>query len=197
MRQPAREGQRQFGHRVWRGYYPGSGFAFAEKVDGWSYEIDGEVLFGRRLPDPLPRLTVTKLSPGELPGTLAMAGSGILVCTRLHAVLSQAVTSEIQSLPASIKRDPQARYALVNLLASVACLDRVRSECEAYEDPPHAIRTLRKMVLTPIAADAPAAFHMAEMPGVILIRDDLREAMQAVSVSAGEFVPVDEYRRGV
>jgi hypothetical protein len=194
---PARKRQRKITHRVWRGYYPGSGFAFAEKVDGWSYEIDDEVLFGRRLLDPLPRLRVTKLSPGELPDALAMAGSGILVCTKLNAVLRRSVTSQIQCLPASIQRDSQARYALINLLASVVCLDRERSEYDAYEDPPHAIRTMRKMVLTPIAADAPLAFHIAEMPGVILIRDDLRETMQAVSTSAGEFVPVDEYRRGV
>ena len=197
MTKAERDGQKKIEYRVWRGYYPGSGFAFAEKMTGWSYELDCEVLFGRRLPAPLPRLTITKLSPGTLPDAMAMAGSGILVSSRLKGVLEQPAGEYLQFVPAAIKRDPKARYSLVNLMALVPCLDRELSKYEAYEDPPHAIRTLRKLVLTAIVPDAPAVFRIAEMPGVILVRDDLREAMQAVSASPGEFTPISRYRRGV
>lgn len=184
-------------HQVWRGYYPGSGFAFAETVDGWSYEVDHEVLFGHRLPDPVPRLTVGKLSRGELPDTLAMAGSGILVSSRLSAVLEWGAGQHIQFIPAAIKRVRDERYSLANLLSLVPCLDRERSDFDTFDAPPHAIRTMRKMVLAPILPEAPAIFHMREMPGVILVRDDLREAMCEASSSAGEFLPVSSFRRGL
>jgi hypothetical protein len=194
---PARAKRKQPGHQVWDGYDAGSGYAFAESVEGWSYELAYQVLSGQRLPEPLPRLTVTRLSPGKRPDAMATVGSGILVSSILKEVLEQWAGEHIQFVPVKIQRYPKARYSLVNLLAHVPRLDRARSKYETYDEPPHAIHTLRKLVLTTIAPDAPPIFRMAEIPGVILVRDDLREAMQAVSSSPGLFVPVSKYRRGV
>src|SRR5262249_4176092 len=158
--------------------YPGSGLAFAEIVDGWSFELDNEILFGHRIPDPLPKLTVAKLSPGELPDTLAMAGSGILVAAELMGPLERAAGEHIQFVPVGIYPGPP--YNLVNVLTLVPCMDRERSKYEPYDEPPHAIRKLSKLVLLPVPRDAPAIFRIKEIPGVIMVRDDLRKAMEKV-----------------
>jgi hypothetical protein len=196
MTEAKRSSRKNLDYRVWRGYYPGSGFAFAETVRGWTYEIDESVLFGQRIPAPLPKLKITKLSPGELPDTLVMAGSGTFVSPGLHTVIERAVGEYVQFIPAATAGSPRAPYRLLNSLALVPCLDLTRSKYETFDTPPRAIRTFSKMVLTTIAPGGPPIFHVGEMPGVIIVRSDLREAMEATSASAGEFVPIARFRRG-
>lgn len=191
-----RSSRRNLEYRVWRGYYPGSGFAFAETVSGWSYELDNCILFGQPLSPPLPKLKIAKLSPGELPDTLVMAGSGTFVSPRLHAVIEQAAGEYVQFIPVATVGSSRTPYRLLNLLALVPCLDLARSKYETFDAPPQAIRTLSKMVLTTIAPGRPPIFHVEEMPGVIIVRSDLREAMEATSASAGEFIPIARFRRG-
>lgn len=190
------------GYQPWDGYDAGSGFAFAQEVGGWTHELDDEVLMGRRIAK-RPRLRVQWLSRGKLPDALAMAGSGTFVSSVLRKVLETAAAAHIQFLPVTVPSglwgQPHTgarRYHLVNVIHRVSCFDRKRSRYEIYDEPPHAIHALRKLVLTPIPKEAPPIFKIDEMPSVILIRDDLRQAMQELSASAGRFTPIGNDRRG-
>jgi hypothetical protein len=180
-------------HQVWACYFPGSGFAFAEAREGLDYEQISQLLLGERLSEPLPEVTITRLSRGKMADMLGAAWPGFMISPKLRAILEECCGSDTQFIPVRIKRHPKLKYSIVNFLAQVPCLDRSRSDFETFSEPPHAIQTLRKMVLKPIPETAPAIFHIAELPQAVLVRDDLRERMQAVSSSPGRFIRVEDY----
>jgi hypothetical protein len=183
-------------YQVWDAYYPGSGFASVEEMTGITDEQENEVFFGTPIPEPLPVVSITRLSEGEMPDALGTFTASRLTSMTLREPIERFCPECIQFVPVRLpgRRDPT--YFLLNITSHFACFDRNRSEFKAYEDPPHAIRTVRKLVLKPIPQEAPAVFHLAEIPGVILVRDDLRTEMQAVSSSAGTFTPTAEFTFG-
>ena|SRR5262245_20680607 len=180
-------------YQLWDCYYPGSGFAFAEQQKGLSYEQQNQILFGQRLADPLPTVTITRLSRGKLPDLLGAAWTSYIVATVLRDLLEEFCAEAAQFIPVRIARRPRARYWIANILNSLPCFDPKRSEYTTHLHPPYPIHTLQKLVLKPIPPDAPAVFHIEELPDVLMVRDDLRERMQAASSSPGRFIRVEEY----
>jgi hypothetical protein len=181
-------------HWIWDGYSPGGAYAFAESVGGLPDAAQEAVLFGRPLDEPLPAMRVTALSPGALPDTLATVVDVLLVSDTLRAVLREHVPDGVQHLPARVP-GADGEYWGVNATARVAALDREKSELENYPGT-EAVRRVRRLVLRPIPADAPALFHLEEIPQLLLVSDALRKALQAASKSAGEFQAPEEWKLG-
>jgi hypothetical protein len=184
-------------HYVWEAQQSGSGWASAVEITGWTKQQEVQVFFGRALPDPLPRLEVTELSRGKLGDTMGTATSTRMVSGRLREVLAAALGDRIQFIEANISGIDAPPYYVANILEHFDCLDREKSDVEAFPRPPHAIRRVRKLVLLPKVKDAPPAFHLGEMPAAILVNDELRRKMESASSSAGVFIDLPKYRFGV
>jgi hypothetical protein len=183
-------------YQVWDAYDPGSGFASVEEMAGLTDEQESAVFFGRTIPEPFSVVSISKLSAGETPDALGTFTASRLVSMRLREPIERSWPQGVQFIPARLPGRREPTYFLLNITSHVACFDRNRSQFKAYEDPPHAIRAVRKMALEPIPQDAPTVFHLAEMPAVILVRDDLRAEMRAVSSSPGTFTPIGQFRFG-
>lgn len=181
-------------HWIWDGYSPGAGYAFAESVDGPPAEAQERILAGTPLQEPLPEMRVTALSEGALPDALASVVDVLLVSDALRAVLDEHVPAGVQYLPGRVK-GTRAGYWGVNATARVAAMDRAKSEFETYAGT-EAMSRVRRLVLRPIPADAPALFHLEEISQLLLVSDALRRALEAASESAGVFTSPDEWRLG-
>jgi hypothetical protein len=184
-------------YQVWEAYYPGSGFASVEEIAGLTDEQERAIFLGTPLPLPLPRITLKRLTRGKMPDALGTVTASRLVSARLREVIEACCPQGIQFIPAVASKSAKMHHFMANITLHYAGFDRERSQYRAFADPPHAICAIKKMVLRPIPEDAPAIFHLQEIPAVILVRDDLRRAMQSVSSSAGSFTVADRYRFGV
>ena len=185
-------------YQVWDAYYPGSGFASVEEIGDLTDEQERAIFFGRPLVPPLPRITIKKLTKGKMPDTLGTVTASRLVSARLRAVLEKFCPVGIQFSRATSPRFTKTRYFMANITMHLACFDRDRSQYRTFSDPPYAIHAVKKMVLKPIPQDAPAVFHLEEMPAVILVHDGaLCREMQSVSSSPGTFTKVDHYQISV
>jgi hypothetical protein len=183
-------------YRLWQGYMPGSDYAFGEQVEGLSYEQDTQLLLGERLAEPLPVVRVTKLTPGKRPDTLDTASAARLVAPNVRAALEACCAETIQFLPAKVSRYPRTDYVVVNVLARADLFDRKQSEFDTLSGEPEIVSRIRRLVLKPIPEGTPGVVHVTGLPGTLLVRDDVREALEAASRSPGTFVPVEEYREG-
>jgi len=182
-------------HFIWKGYFPGSGYAFAESQEGLTSEQTIAMRVGTKLPEPLPKVTITRLSEGELPDLLESVWASKVVSAKLKGVLEKNCPKCIQYIPVKLEEYPNLKYWIANVLTSIPCLDREKSKVTTSPQPPHAVRRVSKLVLKPIPGDAPALFHMEELPAAILVSANLRQALESASESAGEFIVVKEYRR--
>lgn len=182
-------------HWIWSGYFPGSGHAFAEAQEGLSPSQLDALLVGKPLGEPLPEVRVTALSPGKLPGAMASAFHALLAADKVKKAVEAHVAEGVQYLPASLK-GKRGSYHVVNPTVRVAALDRKKSEFETYPGT-EAMRSVRKLVLGKIPADAPALFRLEEIPQLILVSDALKKALEKASASPGEFESPGEYRLGV
>lgn len=183
-------------YQIWGGYFPGSGYAFAEDLEGLTDEQITRIIRGDRIEGRLPTVKVIALTRGKRPDVFATAWGVRLVGDDMKTVLASFCSEKIQFLPAVIPRSPKVRHHLVNMLSKLACFDRELSDFETLPDDSDIIVTIRKLVLKPIPADAPAGLHLAELPSIWLIRDDLREQMQQVTSSPGTFTKIEDYKRG-
>jgi hypothetical protein len=181
-------------HAVWRFLGPGSGYAFAEGRRGLSEEQENTIFFGRRLPEPLPAVEIAYLSDGRTGNLIGSSFSAFVVSPAVRALLEPA--APVQFVPARLPRRRGSGYAIMNLLAHVPCLDAERSDYDRMPGHPDRLLAVRRLVQREIPADAPALFHMAELPGAILVRADLRAGLEALG-GCGEFVEVEDFRWGL
>jgi len=182
---------------VWQFLGPGSGYAFAEGRRGLSDDQENAIYFGQRLPEPLPDVEVGPLSEGRIGHVIGTSFSAFVVSPDVRALLDSA--APLQFVPVRLPRHGGGRepgYAIMNLLAHVPCLDFERSDYDRMPGHPDRLLGVRRLVLHEIPADAPALFHVAELPGAILVRADLRARLEALD-GAGEFVEIADYTWGL
>jgi hypothetical protein len=182
-------------HFIWQGYFPGSGYAFAEEQQGLNTDQTVDTLLGRKLTKAPKRVVITALSEGELPDLLESGWSAKLVSQKLKKVLERSCPDCIQYIPAKLEEYPDEKYWIANVLTSVEVVDREKSKITTSPRAPHAIRKVNKLVLKPIADDAPALFRMGELPPEFMVSDSLRKELEAASSTAGRFIKVKDYRR--
>jgi hypothetical protein len=191
-------------HAVWQFLGPGSGYAFAQGQRGLSDEQENAIYFGQRLREPLPDVEIGPLSEGRLGHVIGTSFSAFVVSPAVAGLLDP--VSAVQFVPVRLPRGPGSGsdtgtgtgtgYAIMNLLAHVPCLDFERSDYDRMPGHPDRLLGVRRLVLRAIPADAPALFHVAELPGAILVRADLRAGLEALD-GAGEFVEVGDFTWGL
>jgi hypothetical protein len=59
------------------------------------------------------------------------------------------------------------------------------------------IRSIRRFVIRALPDDTPALFHAAEVPQLILVREDLRARLAAASPFPGHFIAAEKYRDAI
>ena len=181
-------------HVIWQGYFPGSGFAFAEAQEGLSDEQSLAILVGNKVDKPPKKVVITQLSKGKLPDLLESAWSARMVSEKLKKVLEKNCPDCIQYIPVKLEGHPDAKYWIANVLTAIECVDREKSKLKTFPKPPHTIKAVSKLVLKPIGDDAPAVFRIAELTPDMLVSDALRKELEAASSSCGKFVRVQDYR---
>lgn len=179
---------------IWDGYFPGSGHAFAENAEGISDEQTTEVLVGMKLSNPPRKVRVTELSEGELPDLMESSWSSKMVSAKLKKILEKNCPDCIQYIPVTLEDYPDKPYWIANVLTSVSCIDRDKSRFSTVPRPPHTIRKVNRLVLKPIADDAPAVFRMEEIPSLMLVSEVLRKEFEAASSSPGKFTRAQDFR---
>lgn len=176
---------------VWSAYSTEPGMTFVTEIAGLDNANARRLLNGEAL-DPAPRLTVERYDPGKF--TDALGGYiGLLVLAPPLVEVVQATGARVQLLPLKVARRPDLQYAIANVLERVPALDLARSKLTTFAGT-DVIDRVTQLALKPIADDAPAIFHAAEHPVLILVNDELRQRLQAASSNPGVLTPVEEWR---
>lgn len=181
-------------YAVWQFLGPGFGDAFAESRRGLSHEQETAIYFGERLPEPLPDIEIGPLSEGRIGHVIGTSFSAFVVSAAVRALLDP--VAPVQFIPVRLPRRRGSGYAIMNLLAHVSCLDFERSDYDRMPGHPDRLLAVRRLILREIPSDAPALFHVAELPGAILVRADLRAGLEALD-RAGAFVDVEDFAWGL
>jgi hypothetical protein len=181
-------------HFIWQGYFPGSGFAFAEAQEGLSSEQSLAILVGNKVDNLPKKIVITELSKGELPDLLESAWSARMVSAKLKKIFETTCPDCIQYIPVKLQQHPDEKYWIANVLTSIECVDREKSKLKTFPKPPHTIKAVSKLVLKPIGDDAPALFRTAELTPDMLVSESLRKELEGASKSAGKFIRVQDYR---
>jgi hypothetical protein len=163
-------------------------FAFARRQTGITGEQIRQLWSGNPLPAPLPKPRLDEMTVGDLSDLLS-SNIHWVVSDELLAVL-EATDVKLQVIPVKVVGEKR-KYQIANILERVPCLDETKSKIRRWKELDNAIRSIRKLVLKPIPADAPPVFHVAEFPLLVLVRDDLRQAMLAACKAPGRFVEAE------
>ena len=181
-------------HFIWQGYFPGSGFAFAEDHEGLSSEQSLAILVGNKVENPPKRVVITRLSKGELPDLLESAWSSRMVSAKLKKIFEKNCPDCIQYIPVKLLQYSDEKYWIANVLTAIECVDREKSKLKTFPKPPHTIKAVSKLVLKPIGDDAPALFRITELTPDMLVSETLRKELETASSSSGKFIRVQDYR---
>jgi hypothetical protein len=182
-------------HWIWDGYSPGAGYAFAESQKGLSPEQQRAILLGTPLDEPLPEVRVTAFSAGKLPDVMASAFYPLLVSDAVRKVVEEQVPEGVQYLPAKLEGKRAGTWWALNATGRVAAVDLKKSEYDTYAGSQD-IRRVKRLVLKPVPADAPALFHLGEIPHVLVVSDAFRRAVEKAGDAVGVFQDPDEWRLG-
>ncbi|WP_437605283.1 DUF1629 domain-containing protein [Sorangium sp. So ce834] len=132
--------------------------------------------------------------PDAIPNTALIH----VVSDKLRKTLDERSGASIEFLPVRIldkKRRPDKRtYQVMNLLGSVACLDRSRSDFDASHIVKDQVARFRTLVLDEARIGPHAKlFRLADMPDLVLIREDLAAEIQAAMCTGMTFQRVEDY----
>ncbi len=132
--------------------------------------------------------------PDAIPNTVLIH----VVSDRLRRILEERSGARIEFLSVRIlgkKRRPDKRpYHVMNLLGSVACLDRPRSDYDVSHILKNQIARFRKLSLDETRIDPQLKlFRLADMPDLVLVREDLVAEIQAASCTGMTFLRTEDY----
>ncbi len=176
---------------VWGGYSVEPGLAFVTEIAGLESADARRLLVGEPL-DPMPRLTVRQVEPGEF--TDALGGYlGLLLLVPPLADVLQTAGANVQWIPLAVARRPRLQYAIANVLERVPAIDVARSKVTTFAGT-DVFDRIEHLALASIPSDAPPIFHVAEHPVLVLVNDELRRRLQAASESPGVLTPVEAWR---
>lgn len=131
-------------------------------------------------------------SQGRLTDNLLLTGPGRVFSHRLLHLLQRCGVDNLQAFDCRIHNQVTGEtvegYAAVNVIGRVACVDAGRSEFEGFGDGSNRILIWEYLTLDPTAIPDLPMFVLAEMPVQIVVREDVKAAMEAAGISGVEFV---------
>ncbi len=148
---------------------------------------------GTAVGEPLPRLRIDEVTPGEHPDLLLQPGYRIASARLCQLLLDSGARLQLLPVvfPARLKRS-RVTYHVVNLLERVDALDAAASKLTRWPDG--SIRAVKKLALRAPAAGAPRLFRVEGLPQVWILDDALRRTIEATCVGAGRFVAPAEFK---
>jgi hypothetical protein len=172
---------------IWAGYTLGEGYAVGMAESGMPEKTADEIHLGRPITEMPRRFKIRELTSGVLPDVLRAPNYNPLVSDRVRAVLEKLSRANIQFVPVRLEGYRGESYWLPHVLDELALVDRKRSKVKWYPDDPRYIKRAGSMVLRDPPPGAPLYFRLQEIPAYI-IDDELRQALQKVTPSAGHFM---------
>lgn len=154
---------------------------------GLSSAASSKLLVGEKLARS-PRLVVKEVTRGRFADNLGAYIGVHFVSPVIADVLRGSAEANVQLVPVSVRGKPALRYFAVNVLDSVALLDRAASKVTTFVGT-DVIDTVTRLSLVKAPPRLPPIFHLAEIPVVILVSDALRRALQAASPHPGVLTP--------
>jgi hypothetical protein len=132
--------------------------------------------------------------PDAIPNTALIH----VISDRLRKILEERSGASIEFLPVRIldkKQRPDKRaYHVMNLLDSIACVNRSRSDYDASHILKNQIARFRRLVLDESRLSPQAKlFRLTDMPDLVIVREDLATEIQAARCTGMTFQPIDEY----
>jgi hypothetical protein len=159
---------------------------FPDGLDEVHLPADGERVGTLYPPDV--QLAMSGDFPGIRPGDLVHNTMGYtLASERMKKLLEDACTAPIEFLPFALvnhKGRSAGTFYIANVLAVSDCVDRARTE--GVEDAVNQGRLMiiRKLVLDDARIDPKLnLFRIAVLPSVLIIREDLRRAIEAAGMT--------------
>jgi hypothetical protein len=176
---------------IWSRYEAGTGFRFALKQRGLTYEQSWQLLVGEPLKGK-PTLHVGALTHGQMPDCLGTNASCLVVSQLLRDVLDASGCARLQYVPVKLAGVRSSYWAL-NVLDAMPCVDRERSKLTWDAERPDRVDTVSKLVVSLPTSDS-QIFHVAEMRHLVVVTDALKEKLQTASSSAGCFDDLAKYK---
>ena len=183
--------KKQHTHWVWERNPYDKTWAEVRGESGFDVETSLAIRRGQLVPEPLPTLRITEVTPGLHPDLL-LDPNYMVASDRLAKVLLDA-GAHVQLLPVRLK-GTRAEYHVVNALDHIDALDEAGSKVTRFPEGP--IRSVKKLVLRPLAADTPPLFRVATLPLFYVVSDELRRAMETHCKGAGWFIAIDKFKFG-
>lgn len=180
-------------YSVWTQANTDGPWAEAWGVSGLTLEQSSRLIEGEPLGNDVPKVVFDKVSAGKTPDLLPTP-KGWVVSEALKDILA-AFRANIEFVTVKVE-GLRAAYYIANVLDKVNALDDTKSKITRFTTGRRAIKEIKRLVLRPLAAKTPAVFRLAEAPTVILVRDDLRQAIETTCHGAGSFTPVSTFHTG-
>ncbi|NOJ52700.1 hypothetical protein HK404_08785 [Myxococcus xanthus] len=120
-----------------------------------------------------------------------------IVSEKLKALLEQQAGARIEFLPVTIAnhkgRVAAKDYFIANLLDHVDCVDKERSEVEELNPDPTLLSGLFRLQVFPERIPSNAKlFRLKTMPPAIIVREDLRAAIDAGHITGVNYIAMGE-----
>lgn len=116
---------------------------------------------------------------------------------RLKELLEAESKANLECLPLSIAnhkgRIAATDYFIINVLDHVDCIDLTKSDVDRNSPTPGMLSGLHRLfILEDQIPPEARLFRLKPMPAAILIRDDLRAALEAAGITGVKYVPMGE-----
>jgi hypothetical protein len=153
----------------------------------------------RRFLTDLPELEVLVEIPGRLTDDLVVAKQRCIAHSqRLREVLRRAGVQNIDYYPLRVV-DPASgvvyrSHQAANILDTIHCLDLENSALEINDEDPTHIWYIDYLVLMGERLGDVPLFRLGDRPWTVIVRRDVKEAVEAAAISGPSFLPVDGYR---
>jgi hypothetical protein len=143
-------------------------------------------------------ITLSDADDGFLTDNLvAPALPGLLISSRLRAVLDESGVDNIQYFPVDLTRSNGAAsfdgYFIANIIGRVACTDFERSDIVMNAELPPMIDGINKLALDEDSVQDLDIFRLGELFVAIIVSSRLKDAIERSGVSGVAFQAVDEY----
>jgi hypothetical protein len=121
----------------------------------------------------------------------------LMISSKLKNLLEKHSTAEIEFLPFTLlnhKGRVAAREChIANVIGTVECVDLARTEGSPSEiDPGEMLRITRLHLLPERIVPARDLFRIASQPRTLLVREDLRQVLEAEGITGARFLALGE-----
>jgi hypothetical protein len=174
-------------------------YDYLDAFEDLDYPLQG-IRVGSRHPSGLRFQMASEVAGLQVTDVLRNALGYLMVTARMKQVLEQHAMAPIEFLPFTLlnhKGRVAARECyIVNVLGTVPCVDVERTEGSRSEIDPDEFARITRLYLDASRVDpARNIFRIAEQPQTVLVRDDLRQVLEAEKLTGVSYLglgaPVD------